>query len=75
MSKAILITGAGARVGAHLAKGLANDGWHVAVHYNRSKSGAQTIADHITQAGGSAAIVQANLIVPQELDSLRRVCG
>lgn len=70
MSKAVLITGAGARVGQHLARKLADDGWAVAIHYNRSKSGAKALAADITAAGGTAACVQANLCVPQELDSL-----
>ena len=68
--KAVLITGAGARVGAHLARGLAAQGWAVAIHYNRSKHGAETLAEDIMAKGGRAAIVQANLFVPQDLESL-----
>ena len=70
MSRAILITGAGARVGRHLAKGLAADGWAVAIHYNRSSTGAEALAEDIAKHGGRAAIVQGNLFVPQDLDSL-----
>lgn len=70
MSRAVLITGAGARVGRHIAKGLAADGWSVAIHYNRSKSGAETLASEIKELGGRAAIVQGNLFVPQDLDTL-----
>lgn len=70
MSRAVLITGAGARVGRYLAKGLASDGWAVAIHYNRSKSGAEDLASEVTQLGGTAAIVQANLFVPQDLETL-----
>lgn len=70
MSRAILITGAGARIGRYLAKGLAADGWAVAIHYNRSSKGAETLAAEITGQEGTAAIVQANLFVPQDLDSL-----
>ncbi|WP_026940710.1 SDR family oxidoreductase [Hellea balneolensis] len=70
MSGAILITGAGARVGRYLAKGLAADGWAVAIHYNRSKSGAEKLASEISDQGGTAAIVQANLFVPQDLETL-----
>ena len=70
MSRAILITGAGARVGRFLAKGLAADGWAVAIHYNRSKTGAEALAAEITEQGGKAAIVQGNLFVPQDLDTL-----
>ena len=75
MGKAVLITGAGARVGAYLARGLAKDGWHVCIHYNRSASKAQTHADEITAAGGSASIVKANLSVPQDVNTLIKRCG
>lgn len=70
MTGAILITGAGARVGRFLAKGLASDGWAVAVHYNRSKSGAEKLVNGIAEQGGIAAAIQGNLCVPQELESL-----
>ena len=70
MSRAILITGAGARVGRFLAKGLAADGWAVAVHYNRSKAGAETLVREIIEQGGKAAAEQGNLFVPQDLNSL-----
>ena len=70
MSRAILITGAGARVGRYLAKGLAADGWAIAIHYNRSEAGADALAREIKEQGGRAAIVQGNLFVPQDLDNL-----
>ena len=70
MSKAVLITGAGARVGAHFARGLASDGWQVAIHYNRSSHKAQALVDEIKGQGGQATAVQANLSVPQETDTL-----
>jgi len=68
--KTVLITGAGARVGAHLAQSLASDGWNVAIHYNRSRKGAEALASEIKTSGGKAATVQANLFVPQDLDTL-----
>jgi len=70
MSRNVLITGAGARVGHFLAKGLAADGWSVVIHYNRSQSGAEALAREITEQGGTAAIVQGNLFVPQDIDTL-----
>ena len=75
MRKAVLITGAGARVGAFMARGLAKDGWHVCIHYNRSSGKAQSLADEIVSAGGSASIVKANLSVPQDLNTLIARCG
>ena len=64
--KAILITGSGARIGRAMAGALAADGWAVALHYNRSEDGAASARDEIINAGGKAAIVQANLNVPSE---------
>lgn len=69
-SKAVLITGAGARVGRALAAGLADDGYAVAVHYNRSAKGADALVTQIKDAGGHAASVQGNLFVPQDVDTL-----
>lgn len=75
VGKAVLITGAGARVGAYLARGLAKDGWHICIHFNRSASKAQAHADEIMAAGGSASIVKANLSVPQDVNTLIKRCG
>lgn len=75
MRRAVLITGAGARVGAYLARGLAEDGWHVCIHFNSSDKKAQTLAEEIENSGGSASIVKANLSVPEETAMLIRRCG
>lgn len=75
MGRSVLITGAGARVGAYLARGLASDGWHICIHYLRSENRAQALADEIISQGGSASIVKANLSVPQEVNTLIERCG
>lgn len=75
MHKAVLITGAGARVGAHLASGLAADGWHICIHYNRSAAKAESLVSEIEAAGGSASTVKANLSIPQEVNTLIERCG
>jgi len=75
VGKSVLITGGAARVGAVLARGLAADGWHVCIHYFRSATRAQSLADEITGQGGLASIVQANLSVPQEINTLVERCG
>lgn len=80
MSRAVLITGAGARVGKALAEGLDQDGWAVALHYNRSKDPAETVAETIRAAGGTAATVHADLsdrhalaeLVPAAAEALDR---
>jgi len=70
MRKSVLITGGGARVGAALAEGLAEDGWTVIIHYFRSADKASELASKINKTGGEAFTVQGNLSVPQECDSL-----
>jgi len=72
--KAVLITGAAARVGAHLARGLAADRWHIYIHYNSSAEKAQHLQAEIKAAGGSASCVQANLSVLEELNTLIQLC-
>lgn len=68
--KTMLITGGAARIGAHLSRQFAAQGWHVCIHYFRSAEKAQSLADEITSRGGSASLAGANLSVPQELGSL-----
>ena len=56
-----LVTGGARRVGAALCRGLAEDGWHVAVHFNGSRHDAEMLVDEIRSAGGSAETVQCDL--------------
>ncbi len=66
----VLITGAAARIGKVLASGLAQDGWTVVVHYNRSSERAEKLVSEINQHGGKAFALGANLAVPSERDQL-----
>ena len=70
MTGAILITGAGARIGRILTEGLAKDGWAVGIHYNRSRSSAEALAGELRSNGHEAAAIGANLAIPDELNSL-----
>jgi NAD(P)-dependent dehydrogenase (short-subunit alcohol dehydrogenase family) len=73
--KAVLITGGAARVGAHLARGLAKDGWHICIHYNQSRAQADELAKEIAAARGTASLVQANLSAPDQVGGLIEACG
>lgn len=75
MDRSVLITGGAARVGAHLSRALAADGWHVCIHYFRSRAPGEALIAEIKAQGGSASLVQANLSVPQELYSMVERCG
>lgn len=58
---AALITGAGQRVGKHLAGALAKAGYDIAVHYRSSDKGAKETAKSVETAGRMPALVQADL--------------
>ena len=60
-NKAVLITGAGRRIGAEIAKALAKDGWYVYVHCNLSVKPAAELLREIECAGGSGDIIQCDL--------------
>jgi NAD(P)-dependent dehydrogenase (short-subunit alcohol dehydrogenase family) len=67
---AVLITGGAARIGAHIARGLAADGWEVCLHYNRSKSAADRLCHEIISAGGAAVSIGGNLAIRQDVGRL-----
>ncbi len=56
-----LVTGAGGRVGATMAKRLAGAGYKVVVHYRSSANGAKAVQAEIERAGGQAALVKGDL--------------
>ena len=56
-----IVTGGAKRIGAELARALGADGWHVAIHCNRSVDEAEALAAEIVAAGGSATLVRADL--------------
>ncbi len=74
-SKIALVTGAGKRLGAAIAKALAADGYKIWVHFNHSAEDAgQTVAD-IRAAGGAAEAVQFDLAETSSLPQLVRGLG
>ena len=56
-----LVTGAGDRIGAAIARALARAGHAVIVHFRSDADGAARVRDAIVADGGSAAIAQADL--------------
>lgn len=75
MSGNVLITGAAARIGSYIAKGLAADGWTVVIHYNRSETAAIALAQEINDQGGQKHTIGANLAIPSDRDTLiQRAC-
>lgn len=70
MTGTVLITGGSTRIGRFIAEGLVKDGWKVVIHYNRSESAAQALADDLNTNGKRAAIISGNLNVPGDVQSL-----
>ncbi|MEM6907096.1 MAG: SDR family oxidoreductase [Pseudomonadota bacterium] len=54
---AVLITGGATRIGAAIARGFAEQGWHVVIHYNSSAQPAEELASALP----SAETIQSNL--------------
>jgi len=58
---AALITGAGRRIGAAIARALVGAGYTVVLHANRSRAEAEKLAGEIVARGGRASVVLAEL--------------
>lgn len=65
-----LVTGGAKRVGRSIVEALAGAGYAVAIHAHRSREEAAALAARITQAGGRAAVVTADLAEPADVDAL-----
>ncbi|MBR9824755.1 MAG: SDR family oxidoreductase [Alphaproteobacteria bacterium] len=59
--KIALVTGGGKRLGAKIAKALAEDGWHTIIHYNYSGTDARALEAAIIADGGYASTAQFDL--------------
>ncbi len=70
MREAVLVTGAGRRIGRALALTLGGDGYAVAVHYHRSRDEAESVAREITAHGGTASTVRADLTREEDTNDL-----
>ena len=70
MPRAVLVTGASARIGRIIAEALAQDGWAVAVHHRESGDAAREVVADIEDAGGRAVALRADLAVEAEVETL-----
>jgi NAD(P)-dependent dehydrogenase (short-subunit alcohol dehydrogenase family) len=65
-----LVTGGAVRIGRAISLALAGAGHAVAIHARHSRAAAQALADEIIAGGGTAAVVTADLAVPEDVDGL-----
>lgn len=68
--KVAVVTGASKGIGAAIAQRLAEAGASVVVNYSSSKPGADKVVADITNAGGKAIAVQANVARQADIDQL-----
>jgi len=64
--KTILVTGAGVRLGRHIAITLAKAGAEIILHYNSSSRDAEETAEQINALGGTAYLIQVDLSDPNK---------
>lgn len=69
-TKAILITGGSGGIGTATARRLASDGHTVVVNYLHAAEKAEQVVMQITQAGGQAMAMQANVARLDEVEAL-----
>ncbi|WP_135075589.1 SDR family oxidoreductase [Terasakiella sp. SH-1] len=68
--KTVLITGAAHRIGAHVARELAQQGWAVAIHYHGSSKDAQAVCHEIREQGGVAELFSADFCREDDVQAL-----
>lgn len=68
--KVAVVTGASKGIGAGIAKQLAAEGAAVVVNYSSSKKGADSVVAEITEKGGKAIAVGANVARKSEIEKL-----
>ena len=70
--KVAIVTGAGTGIGQGIAAEFGARGVQVAIHYNRSDTGALETQRRIAEAGGQSMIVQADVSQREQIERMMR---
>lgn len=70
MSKTVLVTGGSRGIGAAVCERFAQEGWKVAVNYNRSKEQAEALAKQLVAHGCDACAVRADVSDRAQVDQM-----
>jgi len=70
-----LVTGSAKRIGEAIARGLASDGWNVAIHYYRSGERASQLVGELRALGVRAAAIQCDLADTAAVSGLIAECA
>lgn len=68
--KVALVTGSSSGIGRATAETLAANGARVAINFHRNEAGAEALRTRITEAGGKAVVIQADVTRAGEVQSL-----
>jgi len=72
LTKSAIVTGASGGIGLAVAKRLAKDGLAICVHYADNPAKAESVVDEVTNAGGKAVAVQADVANAKDVEQLFR---
>lgn len=70
MNKTALVTGGGTGIGKGICRVLAENGYDIGIHYNKSAEGAKKVQEEIRMMGRNAEIFQADLCCLAEIKRL-----
>ena len=69
-ARKIIITGAATRIGAAIAKKLSGPNIEIVIHYNKSKSKAESLKKDLNKSGTKIYLVKADLTKENEIERM-----